>query len=79
MFDDDYLRRLILRPRMIKTGDWSIYDLVKYLVAVQATLSPEELERLRLTAAFPSIVLVACDSNFQILLVTHSRPSYCLT
>lgn len=38
---------------MIKTREWSIYDLVKYLVAVQTTLSPEELERLRMTAAFP--------------------------
>ena len=38
---------------MIKTGDWSIADLTKYLVAVQATLTSEEIERLRLTAAFP--------------------------
>lgn len=38
---------------MIKTGDWSIADLTKYLVAVRATLTPEEIERLRLTAAFP--------------------------
>ena len=37
---------------MIKTGDWSIADLTKYLVAVQMTLTPEEIERLRLTAAF---------------------------
>ncbi|KAJ3549086.1 hypothetical protein NM688_g5219 [Phlebia brevispora] len=39
--------------RMIKTGDWSIADLIKYLVAVQSTLAPEEIERLRLTPAFP--------------------------
>ena len=38
---------------MIKTGDWSTSDLVKYLVAVQTTLSHEELERLRMTSAFP--------------------------
>ena len=38
---------------MIKTGDWSIADLTKYLVAVQSTLSKDELERLRITAAFP--------------------------
>lgn len=38
---------------MIKTGDWSTSELVKYLVAVQSTLSSEELERLRLTSAFP--------------------------
>ena len=39
--------------RMIKTGDWSTSELVKYLVAVQSTLSPEEFNRLQLTAAFP--------------------------
>jgi hypothetical protein len=38
---------------MIKTGDWSIADLIKYLVAVRDTLTTEELDRLRLTAAFP--------------------------
>lgn len=38
---------------MIKTGDWSIADLTKYLVAVQANLTTEEIERLRLTPAFP--------------------------
>ena len=38
---------------MIKTGDWSIVDLVKYLVAVQTTLSDDEMTRLRMTAAFP--------------------------
>ncbi|KAL4253718.1 hypothetical protein ABKN59_003690 [Abortiporus biennis] len=43
----------LLFNRMIKTGDWSTSDLIKYLVAVQSTLSAQELERLRLTAAFP--------------------------
>lgn len=38
---------------MIKTGDWTIADLIKYLVAVQQTLTPLEMDRLRLTAAFP--------------------------
>jgi hypothetical protein len=38
---------------MIKTGDWSIADLIKYLVAVQSTLSEDEIQRLKLTAAFP--------------------------
>ncbi len=37
---------------MIKTGDWSIADLTKYLVAVQSTLTEYEIERLRLTPAF---------------------------
>ena len=38
---------------MIKTGDWTIPDLIKYLVSVQSTLQPLEIERLRLTPAFP--------------------------
>ena len=37
---------------MIKTGDWTINDLVKYLVSVQTTLSGEELQRLKHTSAF---------------------------
>jgi hypothetical protein len=40
--------------RMIKTGDWTIADLTKYLVAVRSTLNDEEMMRLRKTAAFPS-------------------------
>lgn len=38
---------------MIKTGDWTISDLIKYLVTVQNTLTPIEMERLRATSAFP--------------------------
>lgn len=38
---------------MIKTGDWTIADLIKYLVAVHSTLTPTEMDRLRHTAAFP--------------------------
>ncbi|EJD52006.1 hypothetical protein AURDEDRAFT_181569 [Auricularia subglabra TFB-10046 SS5] len=39
--------------RMISTGGWSTYDLVKYLCSVQNTLSEEELGRLSATRAFP--------------------------
>ncbi|KZW00398.1 hypothetical protein EXIGLDRAFT_639482 [Exidia glandulosa HHB12029] len=39
--------------RMISTGGWSTYDLVKYLVSVQSSLSPEEVGRLSATHAFP--------------------------
>jgi hypothetical protein len=39
--------------RMVKTGDWTTSDLVKYLVSIQATLSDQEFERLRHTSAFP--------------------------
>ena len=38
---------------MVKTGDWTIPDLIKYLVSVQPTLQPAEIERLRATPAFP--------------------------
>ena len=38
---------------MIKTGDWTTFDLVKYLVSIQSTLTSEELDRLRQTSAFP--------------------------
>ncbi|KAI8998895.1 hypothetical protein BD414DRAFT_519966 [Trametes punicea] len=43
----------IVFNRMIKTGDWTIAELIKYLVTVQSTLTSTELERLKLTAAFP--------------------------
>ena len=38
---------------MIKTGDWTITELIKYLVSVQHSLSDIEKQRLRQTAAFP--------------------------
>jgi hypothetical protein len=37
---------------MIKTNEWTIADLTKYLVAVQSTLTTDEWARLKLTAAF---------------------------
>lgn len=37
---------------MIKTGDWTIADLTKYLVQVKSTLTPDEMARLTMTAAF---------------------------
>jgi hypothetical protein len=41
---------------MIKTGDWTIADLIKYLVSVQSALSDSEIERLRQTEAFSAEV-----------------------
>ena len=38
--------------RMIKTGDWTIPDLGKYLVSVQSMLQTIEIEGLQLTPAF---------------------------
>lgn len=37
---------------MIKTGDWSIPDLIGYLVSVKDDLSEAEVSRLTLTNAF---------------------------
>lgn len=38
---------------MIKTNEWTINDLTRYLVSVKSNLKEEEIRRLRLTAAFP--------------------------
>ncbi|RDB24786.1 hypothetical protein Hypma_008085 [Hypsizygus marmoreus] len=38
--------------RMIKTNEWTVADLAKYLVSVQSTLSDDEWARLKVTAAF---------------------------
>ncbi|KAI6041582.1 hypothetical protein EDC04DRAFT_1265243 [Pisolithus marmoratus] len=38
--------------RMIKTGDWTIPDLIGYLVSVKDDLSAEEISRLSATSAF---------------------------
>lgn len=38
---------------MVKTGDWSISDLMGYLVQVRDTLTTQEIARLSSTAAFP--------------------------
>ncbi|PFH51991.1 hypothetical protein AMATHDRAFT_57645 [Amanita thiersii Skay4041] len=43
----------IVFNRMIKTNQWTIADLMKYLVSISATLTPEEMARLKATAAFP--------------------------
>ncbi|KIM45164.1 hypothetical protein M413DRAFT_428973 [Hebeloma cylindrosporum] len=42
--------------RMIKTNEWTIADLTKYLVSVKGSLTPEEIERLKATSAFPTEV-----------------------
>jgi len=38
---------------MIKTDEWTIAELTKYLVSVKSTLTADELDRLRATVAFP--------------------------
>ncbi|OCH90810.1 hypothetical protein OBBRIDRAFT_834709 [Obba rivulosa] len=42
----------IVFNRMIKTGDWTIAELIKYLVSVRTMLTSDEHQRLRLTAVF---------------------------
>ncbi|KIK67000.1 hypothetical protein GYMLUDRAFT_843929 [Collybiopsis luxurians FD-317 M1] len=42
----------IIFTRMIKTNEWTVSDLIKYLVSVQDSLSDDEKSRLRLTNAF---------------------------
>jgi hypothetical protein len=39
--------------RMIETGDWTTFDLVKYLVSVRSTLTVPEMGHLSETPAFP--------------------------
>ncbi|KAF9650775.1 hypothetical protein BDM02DRAFT_3140374 [Thelephora ganbajun] len=43
----------IVFNQMTKTDDWTIPDLIRYLVSVQSTLRPAEAARLRSTPAFP--------------------------
>ena len=38
--------------RMVKTNQWTVAELMKYLASIRSTLSDEELGRLRNTAAF---------------------------
>jgi hypothetical protein len=38
---------------MIATGDWTTFDLVKYLVSVRPTLTPPEMRHWSETPAFP--------------------------
>ncbi|RXW23364.1 hypothetical protein EST38_g2483 [Candolleomyces aberdarensis] len=42
----------VLFNRMIKTSQWTVADLIKYLSSVRSTLSSEELMRLKNTVAF---------------------------
>ncbi|KAH9485292.1 hypothetical protein JR316_0002200 [Psilocybe cubensis] len=50
----------IIFNRMIKTNEWTIADLTKYLVSVKGSLTDTEYQRLRATAAFPK---ESCDGS----------------
>jgi hypothetical protein len=38
--------------RMVKTGDWTISNLITHLVTIQNMLTPEEITKLQMTSAF---------------------------
>ncbi|OAX38848.1 hypothetical protein K503DRAFT_131582 [Rhizopogon vinicolor AM-OR11-026] len=42
----------VVFDRMVKTGDWTIPDLITHLVTIQSTLTPEEVTKLQMTSAF---------------------------
>lgn len=50
---------------MIKTSEWTVADLVKYLVSVQSVFTQEEWARLKMTPAFSKEVdpKIAVDST----------------
>jgi len=50
---------------MIKTNEWTVADLAKYLVSVQSTLSNEEWARLKVTAAFSKETTLNGDAGSQ--------------
>ncbi|KAJ7039263.1 hypothetical protein C8F04DRAFT_1087709 [Mycena alexandri] len=59
----------VVFDRMIKTNEWSIFELTKYLVDVKTSLTPEEFTKLKNTAAF-SKELGAGDAD-------KKRTQYC--
>jgi len=48
---------------MIKTGNWTIPDLIKYLVSVRSTLQPSEMKKLQVTPAFSHEQTAEQNSN----------------
>lgn len=42
----------VVFDRMVKTGDWTISDLITHLVTIQSTLTPDEITKLQMTSAF---------------------------
>lgn len=48
---------------MIETGEWTVQELLKYLLSVQSTLQPAEIETLRLTPVFPEEQTTERDGN----------------
>ncbi|KAG2336290.1 hypothetical protein BDR05DRAFT_1006008 [Suillus weaverae] len=42
----------VVFDRMVKTGDWTISDLMTHLVTIQSTLTPDEITELQMTPAF---------------------------
>lgn len=42
----------VVFDRMVKTGDWTISDLITHLVTIQSTLTADEITKLQMTSAF---------------------------
>lgn len=42
----------VVFDRMVKTGDWTVSDLITHLVTIQSTLTPDEITKLQMTSAF---------------------------
>ncbi|KAG1726435.1 uncharacterized protein EDB91DRAFT_1263755 [Suillus paluster] len=42
----------VVFDRMVKTGDWTISDLIAHLVTIQSMLNPDEMTKLQMTSAF---------------------------
>ena len=48
---------------MVETGHWTVPDLINYLVLVQDTLQPDEIEQLRVNPVFPEEVATEQNQN----------------
>ena len=49
--------------RMIETGSWAVPRLISYLVSIQSTLLPPEIETLQKNPAFPKEATVEQNKN----------------
>ena len=49
--------------RLVETGDWTIPDLVKYLISVQPPLQLADVERIRFAPVFPEEATTSHNGN----------------
>ena len=60
---------------MIETGNWTVPDLVEYLVSVRPMLQSTEIEKLRLAPAFPKEPTAGGENEGVTLKVPRLRAS----